>query len=144
MNPNAPKILIISSNTDGGHPSAAAAIVAGIEGFGKGSASDDVTLYLVGTADARRQLVDYGIAPERVKVSGLPVHPKFDFPGEHAAQAARRALGLETEKFTVFLNAGWEGGGNISQIFRELVRGELDVQAIFLAGKNEALRSEAE
>ncbi|PYS26141.1 MAG: hypothetical protein DMF75_22640 [Acidobacteria bacterium] len=113
-------------------------------GFWKGWACDDVTLYLVATEDARRQLVDYGIAPERIKVSGMPVHPKFDFPGELAAQAARRALGLEPEKFTVFLNAGWEGGGNIPQIFRELVRGELDVQAIFLAGKNEALRSEAE
>lgn len=113
-------------------------------GFWKGWACDDVRLYLVATDDARRQLIDYGIAPERIKVSGMPVHPKFDFPGEHAAQAARQALGLEPEKFTVFLNAGWEGGGNIPQIFRELVHGELDVQAIFLAGRNEALKSEAE
>src|SRR5438874_1773302 len=113
-------------------------------GFWKGWACDDVTLYLVATEDARRQLVDYGIAPERIKVSGMPVHPKFDFPSELAAQAARRALGLEPEKFTVFVNAGWVGGGNVPQIFRELVRGELDVQAIFLAGKNEELRSEAE
>src|SRR5947209_16803754 len=30
------------------------------------------------------------------------------------------------------------------QIFRELARGELDVQAIFLAGRNEELRAEAE
>jgi UDP-N-acetylglucosamine:LPS N-acetylglucosamine transferase len=44
----------------------------------------------------------------------------------------------------VFVNAGWIGGGNIPQIFRELVRGELDVQAIFLAGKNEDLRVVAE
>src|SRR2546428_9920272 len=36
MNPNAPKILIISSDTGGGHRSAAAAIVAGIESFVKG------------------------------------------------------------------------------------------------------------
>ena len=41
-------------------------------------------------------------------------------------------------------DAGWIGGGNIPAIFRELVRGELDVQAIFLAGKNEDLRKEAE
>jgi len=44
----------------------------------------------------------------------------------------------------VFVNAGWIGGGNIPQIFRELVHGELDVQAIFLAGKNEDLRAAAE
>src|SRR5205814_1861327 len=74
----------------------------------------------------------------------MPVHPKFTFPDEAAAQAARRALGLDPEKFTVFVNAGWEGGGNIPEIFRELIHGELDVQAIFLAGRNETLRATAE
>ena len=113
-------------------------------GFWKGWACDAVTLYLVASEDARRQLIDYGVAPERIKISGMPVHPKFAYPGEEAAQVARRALGLDPEKFTVFVNAGWVGGGNIPQIFRELVRGELDVQAIFLAGKNEDLRLAAE
>lgn len=113
-------------------------------GFWKGWACDDVRLYLVASEEARQQLVDYGVSPERIKVSGMPVHPKFAFPGELAAQAARRALGLDAEKFTVFVNAGWVGGGNIPQIFRELVNGELDIQAIFLAGKNEELRLEAE
>jgi UDP-N-acetylglucosamine:LPS N-acetylglucosamine transferase len=113
-------------------------------GFWRGWACDAVTLYLVASDDARRQLIDYGVAPERIKISGMPVHPKFAYPGEEAAQAARRALGLDPEKFTVFVNAGWIGGGNIPQIFSELVRGELDVQAIFLAGKNEDLRVAAE
>ncbi len=113
-------------------------------GFWRGWACDAVTLYLVASEEARRQLIDYGVAPERIKVSGMPVHPKFAYPGEEAAQAARRALGLDPEKFTVFVNAGWVGGGNIPQIFRELARGELDVQAIFLAGKNEDLRAAAE
>ncbi|MFN2578637.1 MAG: hypothetical protein ABR607_13200 [Pyrinomonadaceae bacterium] len=113
-------------------------------GFWKGWACDDVRLYLVASDEARRQLIDYGIAPDRIKISGMPVHPKFSFPGDDAARIARTALGLDPEKFTVFLNAGWEGGGNIPHIFGELVRGELDVQAIFLAGKNENLKNEAE
>jgi UDP-N-acetylglucosamine:LPS N-acetylglucosamine transferase len=113
-------------------------------GFWKGWACDDVRLYLVASEEARQQLIDYGIAAERIKISGMPVHPKFSFPGDDAARVARTALGLDPEKFTVFVNAGWEGGGNIPHIFRELVHGELDVQAIFLAGKNEALKSEAE
>lgn len=113
-------------------------------GFWKGWACDAVTLYLVASEEARQQLIDYGVEPARIKISGMPVHPKFAYPGEEAAQAARRALGLDPEKFTVFVNAGWAGGGNIPQIFRELVRGELDVQAIFLAGKNEDLRVAAE
>jgi UDP-N-acetylglucosamine:LPS N-acetylglucosamine transferase len=113
-------------------------------GFWKGWACDDVTLYLVASEEAKQQLIDYGVSPRRIKVSGMPVHPKFELPDERSAQAARRALGLDPEKFTVFVNAGWVGGGNIPQIFRELVRGELDVQAIFLAGRNEELRAEAE
>lgn len=113
-------------------------------GFWKGWACDDVSLYLVANDDARRQLLDYGISPERIKISGIPVDPKFREIDEADAQVARKAYGLDPDKFTVFLNAGWIGGGNIPHIFKELVRGELDVQAIFLAGKNEQLRLEAE
>jgi len=113
-------------------------------GFWRGWACDDVSLYLVANEDARRQLLDYGVATEKIKISGLPLHPKFCEVDETVAQNARRAFGLDPDKFTVFVNAGWIGGGNIPAIFRELVRGELDVQAIFLAGKNEELRKEAE
>ncbi|MBC7798209.1 MAG: hypothetical protein H7Z37_15160 [Pyrinomonadaceae bacterium] len=113
-------------------------------GFWKGWACDDVTLYLVANDDARQQLIDYGVPSHKIKISGMPVHPKFHAANEKDAQAARKAFGLNPDKFTVFLNSGFVGGGNISNIFRELVRGELDVQAIFLAGKNEDLRREAE
>jgi UDP-N-acetylglucosamine:LPS N-acetylglucosamine transferase len=113
-------------------------------GFWKGWACDDVSLYLVANNEAKRQLVDYGVSEERIRISGLPLHPKFREVTELDAQEARKAFGLDPEKFTVFVNAGWVGGGNIPAIFRELVRGELDVQAIFLAGKNEELRLEAE
>ncbi len=113
-------------------------------GFWKGWACDDVSLYLVANDDARRQLLDYGVAAEKIKISGLPLHPKFHEVDESVAQSVRRAYGLDPDKFTVFVNAGWVGGGNIPKIFKELVRGELDVQAIFLAGKNEELRRQAE
>jgi UDP-N-acetylglucosamine:LPS N-acetylglucosamine transferase len=113
-------------------------------GFWKGWACDDVSLYLVANEDARQQLIDYGVSQDKIKISGLPLNPKFREVNEIDAQNARRAFGLDPNKFTVFVNAGWVGGGNIPKIFRELVRGELDVQAIFLAGKNEELRREAE
>jgi UDP-N-acetylglucosamine:LPS N-acetylglucosamine transferase len=113
-------------------------------GFWKGWACDDVSLYLVANEDAKQQLVDYGVSPEKIKISGMPVHPKFTAVDEEDAKEARRHFGLDPDKFTVFVNAGWVGGGNIPQIFRELIRGDLDVQAIFLAGKNEELRIEAE
>ncbi len=113
-------------------------------GFWKGWACEDVSLYLVANEDAHRQLIDYGISPDRIKISGMPVDPKFHEIDEKDAQSARKVYGLDPDKFTVFVNAGWVGGGNIPKIFKEFVRGELDVQAIFLAGKNEELRLEAE
>ena len=113
-------------------------------GFWKGWACDDVSLYLVANEDAKQQLMDYGVSESKIKISGMPVHPKFHEVDEKDAQQARTAYGLDPEKFTIFVNAGWIGGGNIPGIFRELVRGELDVQAIFLAGKNDELRREAE
>jgi UDP-N-acetylglucosamine:LPS N-acetylglucosamine transferase len=113
-------------------------------GFWKGWACDDVSLYLVANDEAKQQLMDYGVSELRIKVSGMPVDPKFCEVDEKVAQEARSAYGLDPDKFTVFVNAGWIGGGNIPAIFKELVRGELDVQAIFLAGKNENLKREAE
>jgi UDP-N-acetylglucosamine:LPS N-acetylglucosamine transferase len=113
-------------------------------GFWRGWACDDVRLYLVASEEARQQLIDYGVAPERIKISGMPIHPKFHFTDEEAARAARTALGLDPRKFTVLINAGWAGGGNIPRIYKELAQGDLDVQAIFLAGGNEELRVEAE
>jgi UDP-N-acetylglucosamine:LPS N-acetylglucosamine transferase len=113
-------------------------------GFWKGWACNDVSLYLVASEEAKLQLIEYGILPERIKISGMPVHPKFCEVDEKAAQAVRKALHLDPDKFTVFVNAGWIGGGNIPQIFREFANGELDVQAIFLAGKNDDLKAEAE
>jgi UDP-N-acetylglucosamine:LPS N-acetylglucosamine transferase len=113
-------------------------------GFWKGWACNDVALYLVASEGAKQQLIEYGVAAERIKVSGMPVHPKFCYPGELEAKSARSAFGLDPEKFTVFVNAGFVGGGNIPKIFKELIRGDLDIQAIFLAGRNEALRQEAQ
>lgn len=113
-------------------------------GFWKGWACDEVSLYLVANEDAKRQLIDYGISPEKIKISGMPINPKFCPVDEKQAQNARKAFGLDEEKFTVFVNAGWVGGGNIPKIFKELINGELDIQAIFLAGKNDELRKEAE
>ncbi len=113
-------------------------------GFWKGWACDEVSLYLVANEDAQRQLIDYGISPEKIKISGMPINSKFIPIDESDAKNARRAFGLDEDKFTIFVNAGYVGGGNIPQIFKELIKGELDVQAIFLAGKNTELKAEVE
>ena len=112
-------------------------------GFWRGWACDDVSLYLVATEEARRQLRDYGVPDEKIRICGIPIHPKFQYQAEDDKQAARAELGLDPEKFTMFINAGWIGGGNIPRIFEQMVQQSeqiKDTQAIFLAGRNEPLR----
>ena len=112
-------------------------------GFWHGWACEDVSLYLVATEEARRQLLDYGVPEEKIKICGIPIHPKFQYQNEEDKAAARAELGLDPEKFTMFINAGWVGGGNIPRIFEQMVEeGEQikNTQAIFLAGRNEPLR----
>jgi processive 1,2-diacylglycerol beta-glucosyltransferase len=117
-------------------------------GFWRNWACDGVVQYFVAGEEARRQLVDYDVAPERIRISGMPVHPKFTPSNGVSRRAARSALGLDPAKFTVLVNAGYEGGGNILQIFRELLRAnfpdELPLKAIFIAGRNAKVRAQAQ
>jgi UDP-N-acetylglucosamine:LPS N-acetylglucosamine transferase len=113
-------------------------------GFWQAWACPDVTLYLVASDDAARQLLDYGVHPDRIRVAGMPVHPKFQALNRADAHQARSELGLRPDLFTVLLNAGCEGGGNLLRIFREFVNARLNAQAIFLAGRNKSLRAEAQ
>lgn len=115
-------------------------------GFWRGWACEEVSLYLVATEEARQQLIDYDVPAEKIKICGIPIHPKFQFQKEEDKFAARAELGLDPEKFTVFINAGWVGGGNIPGIFDEMVQngGQIEnAQAIFLAGRNETLHRQA-
>lgn len=115
-------------------------------GFWRGWACEEVSLYLVATEEAKQQLLDYGVPDEKIKICGIPIHPKFQFQDDEQRTAARLDLGLDPEKFTMFINAGWVGGGNIPRIFEQMVEeGDQlkNAQAVFLAGRNEALREQA-
>jgi UDP-N-acetylglucosamine:LPS N-acetylglucosamine transferase len=106
-----------------------------------------VSLYLVATGEAEQQLLDYGVPADRIRICGIPIHPKFQYQNEEERAAARAELGLDPEKFTIFVNAGWIGGGNIPRIYEQLIEQSSELaqtQAIFLAGRNEELRREAE
>ncbi len=112
----------------------------------KGWADDGVRLYLVAHEDARRELLSLGVAPERIRICGMPIHPKFDAVAKTPDVRAQvlSEFGLDPNRFTVLVNAGWAGGGNIPELFRQITGADLPVQAIFVAGRNDALRVEAE
>lgn len=112
----------------------------------RGWADDGVKLYVVAHEDAQRELESYGVSPERIRVCGMPIHPCFESIRHEPETRSRvlSGLGLQSDRFTILVNAGWIGGGNIPELFESLVKATLPVQAIFVAGKNEGLRRHAE
>ncbi len=110
-------------------------------GFWKGWACPEVSQYFVASDDAKAQLIAYGIEDSRIAVSGMPVHSKFKpLNSVDEKQALKAMLGLDTERFTVLVNAGWIGGGNVPDLYETLLRKPLDnIQLVFLAGQNENL-----
>jgi UDP-N-acetylglucosamine:LPS N-acetylglucosamine transferase len=119
-------------------------------GFWRGWACKDVAHYYVASVGAQQQLLEYGVVPDKITVTGMPIHERFRPVGQEDRQSIRRSLGLETDRLSVFLNAGWAGGGNIGKFLESITRLSADdpltqhMQLVFLAGRNEALRVQAE
>jgi processive 1,2-diacylglycerol beta-glucosyltransferase len=115
-------------------------------GFWKGWACPEVSRYFVASDDARGQLVEYGIPEERIQVSGMPIHAKFQPMNEPMnRRQLREDLNLDPDRFTVLINAGWIGGGNVPDLYNSLMEaGNRNIQVVFLAGHNTDLRDKAE
>jgi len=121
------------------------------EGFWRGWACDDVARYYVASDHAKQQLIDYGVPDTRILVPGMPVHARFKPVQAFEKESIRQELGLIPNRFTVFINAGWIGGGNIPMIYEALLRQAPaalshpdQLQVVFLAGQNSLLRYQAE
>jgi UDP-N-acetylglucosamine:LPS N-acetylglucosamine transferase len=85
------------------------------------------------------KLLEWGIKPERIKVIGMPVNPDFLRPTLIDPSEFKRNLGLMPDRFTLCVNAGWAGGGNMLSIYRALDAVKRPIQVIFLCGHNKNL-----
>jgi UDP-N-acetylglucosamine:LPS N-acetylglucosamine transferase len=119
-------------------------------GFWQGWACDAVDQYLVASDEARRQLLDYAVPPERILVLGLPVGALFTPAPPLQRLQLRRTHKIPTDAMVVFFNAGFVGGGSVPALY-EGVLAQLEMSAtlaqavhvVFLAGKNKSLYQQA-
>ncbi len=113
------------------------------QGFWRGWACEDVRQYYVASEFAKKQLMDFGVESYKIQVMGMPVHSKFHPVTDMEKRLIRSQLGLAPERFTIFMNAGWVGGGNVFSIYRALLTNaavtQAPIQVVFLAGRNEEL-----
>jgi processive 1,2-diacylglycerol beta-glucosyltransferase len=101
--------------------------------------------YFVATQTTKDELVDTGeVPPERIKVTGIPIDPRFATPV--AKEDARRALGLDPDpsRMTVLGMSGGFGWGPMEQALEVILSLPDRVQALVICGRNEGLRVKLE
>ncbi len=104
--------------------------------FWSGWACKDVDLTIVPNNLGKERLIHWGIEPEKIRVTGMPVHPDFVKPPVCPPEEFLKHLGLHPDLKTICINAGWAGGGNMLPIYRALGPLAGKVQVVFICGHN--------
>jgi processive 1,2-diacylglycerol beta-glucosyltransferase len=95
---------------------------------------DKTDCYFVASDSSVQELLKLGVGAEKIRVTGIPVDPKFS--ADLDKTALRKKIGLDPGRFTVLVVTGSFGIGPIEAIVEEL---RSSVQLIAVCAKNEKL-----
>jgi 1,2-diacylglycerol 3-beta-galactosyltransferase len=98
---------------------------------------------LVPTQPAYDAGIKFGIKPEQMRVTGLPVNPRFA-DGLLSKDDARKKLGWNPDLPAILMIGGGEGMGPLFRIARKVNALGAKCQLVIVAGRNEALRQQLE
>jgi len=96
-----------------------------------------VDRYMVACEDVKESLVSWGIEAQRVRVTGIPVSPKFEQDMDRGHILSK--LGLNPDLPTFLVMGGVYEGESIKRICKQLANSLVPVQSIIVCGKNERL-----
>ncbi len=99
--------------------------------------NEGVDYYVVPSEEVKERLVVKGVAPERVRVYGIPLRPRFNEPVDRIAIAEK--MGLDPEVPTILVMGGGQGLGPIKKIVKSLGKMNMFVQIIVLSGVNKKI-----
>ncbi|MGN0804601.1 MAG: glycosyltransferase [Candidatus Coproplasma sp.] len=95
--------------------------------------------YFVPDAKVARQFMNKGFSADKIIISGIPVHPKFNLNISKAE--ARKRLNLDQGKKLVLIMTGGEGCGNVKKLCKKLARSfDENHTFIVLCGRNQKLK----
>lgn len=95
--------------------------------------------YYCATSDGRDYLAAFGVPPDNIMVTGIPIRPEFTQPAIERAEFRARH-GFDAERPLLLLLCGGFGVGPTEALFHELLDVRRDAQFVVIAGRNETLR----
>jgi len=100
----------------------------------------NIDLYFTATQEVKSSLIYYGVAPEKIVVSGIPVHPKFSAPKDRASLL--RKHGLTEGSPIILISAGSFGITPLEEVVDELGGIKEEFQLMVVCGRNADLEKE--
>ncbi len=95
------------------------------------------------TEPALERGLEAGLRRDQMRITGLPVHPRFA-EGLPDKAEARQSLGWDPNLPTFLLVGGGEGMGPLYKTARAINARRLKCQVVIIAGRNKALQAELE
>ena len=95
--------------------------------------------YAVAVERTKEELVKAGADPKRIRVTGIPVDPKFARVSNRIMLATK--LGIASDRFTILLTSGGSGAGPLRQVLEAFTEKD-KVQMLVICGRNAALHAE--
>jgi processive 1,2-diacylglycerol beta-glucosyltransferase len=102
----------------------------------------EVDYYLVGAAPLQSECAGFGIAPEKVRVTGIPIDPAFS--RRYDKKELRDKLGLAPDTPAILIMGGGLGMGNLESAVRQLSTAAVPCQLMVVTGLNTRLKEKLE
>ena len=99
-------------------------------------------LYFTATQEVKDSLSFYGIPPERIVPSGIPIHPKFSEEKDRKGLLAK--YGLNNQSPVVLISAGSFGVTPLGEVIADFKVIQDDFQIVVVCGNNVKLKKDLE
>lgn len=98
---------------------------------------DNVDAFVVPSEDTGKRLIENGVLPEKIRVYGIPVDPKFNDPINKSEIFER--MNLDGDIPVILIMGGTQGIGPIKEAIVALDAMQIDAQIIAITGINKKL-----
>ena len=105
-------------------------------------AQAEIDAYCVASEEARTQLIEWGVSPNRVLLCGIPVDPAFALPFDK--NELKQALGLDAHRPVILVMGGGMGPVPLDRMVASLELCNAPMQVMAVAGHDRALRHRLE